>query len=384
MAAAGEGLSGTRKRLFVPLWHPPEGGFAGGFVRAKRMLESMTRYEIVAADTDSTDIVLPPAAGRLTRIPAKALRSRRFHALGRALNWLWVSLGLLFAGIRAEKIDAVYVPTGDIPAASLPGFIVAALRRVPVISVTFDGPGTVLWSINRLLHRRFTAVITLSQASRERLRRDGLNVPIEFGSIGVDEPPADRNGATTIEWDAVFVGRHTPEKGVFDALEIWRRVVERSPRRRRALAGSASPPMRAAIERRISALGLDGAVSLLGQLDEDSKWQLYRTSQLCLFPSRHEGWGLVPLEAHACGVPVVAYDLPAYAENIARSAGATLCAVGDYDAAALAVLRYLEGGRPDPQGLRAFARRFSWEAAVTHEEALLERLLSTTAAPGSS
>jgi glycosyltransferase involved in cell wall biosynthesis len=210
-----------------------------------------------------------------------------------------------------------------------------------------------------------------------------LNVPIDIGSIGVDQPPAGGFGGT-IEWDAVFIGRHVPEKGVFDALEIWRRVVERSPGRRLVLAGSASPPMHAEIERRIRALRLDAAVARFGQVDEDRKWQLYRQSRLCLFPSRAEGWGLVPLEALACGIPVVAYDLPAYAENIAHGPGSTLCPVGDHDAAARAVLRYLEGERPDPLALQAFTQRFSWETAVTHEEALLERLLSTAAVSGSS
>jgi len=39
-------------------------------------------------------------------------------------------------------------------------------------------------------------------------------------------------------------------------------------------------------------------------------------SKICLFPSYVDEWGIVPQEALACGLPVVAYDLPVYQENI--------------------------------------------------------------------
>ena len=46
----------------------------------------------------------------------------------------------------------------------------------------------------------------------------------------------------------------------------------------------------------------------LGYVDEADKPALYRMASVFAFPSEYEGFGLPPLEAMACGTPVVAWD----------------------------------------------------------------------------
>jgi glycosyltransferase involved in cell wall biosynthesis len=52
-------------------------------------------------------------------------------------------------------------------------------------------------------------------------------------------------------------------------------------------------------------LGLDDAVSCLGWVEEDCLAPLYRCAELGIYVSRHEGFGIPPLECLACGTPVV-------------------------------------------------------------------------------
>jgi glycosyltransferase involved in cell wall biosynthesis len=71
---------------------------------------------------------------------------------------------------------------------------------------------------------------------------------------------------------------------------------------------------------------------------EEEKWAILRSADLFFAPSREEGWGIAVGEALTAGIPVVAYDLPAYAhfgEAVIRVSR------GDVDSLATTVLELL-------------------------------------------
>lgn len=55
-------------------------------------------------------------------------------------------------------------------------------------------------------------------------------------------------------------------------------------------------------------LNIENYVRWIGYVDEDDKAALYRLADVFVFPSEYEGFGLPPLEAMACGTPVVVWD----------------------------------------------------------------------------
>ena len=66
---------------------------------------------------------------------------------------------------------------------------------------------------------------------------------------------------------------------------------------------------RTRLERKTKALGLDGAVVFAGFIPEERKKDFYRLADAYVMPSRGEGFGIVILEALACGIPVVGSKL---------------------------------------------------------------------------
>ena len=63
---------------------------------------------------------------------------------------------------------------------------------------------------------------------------------------------------------------------------------------------------------------------LLGRINEEDKVRLMRSSDCLVYPTRYESFGLPPLEAMACGCPVVASDLPVVNEMISHGSNGLL------------------------------------------------------------
>ncbi|MFL7840568.1 MAG: glycosyltransferase family 4 protein [Candidatus Promineifilaceae bacterium] len=70
----------------------------------------------------------------------------------------------------------------------------------------------------------------------------------------------------------------------------------------------------------IKKLGLENFVRWIGRVDEEDKPVIYRNAETFVFPSRYEGFGLGPLEAMACGTPVVTTNSASLPEVVGPAA----------------------------------------------------------------
>ena len=105
---------------------------------------------------------------------------------------------------------------------------------------------------------------------------------------------------------------------------------------------------------RLPALGLELGrdVVLLGTVSDEELGGWYRAADAFAFPSVKEGFGLVVLEAMAMGLPVVATDIPVFAEYLSDGDDALLAPVGDAAALADALSRLaLDSGLRGSTGL---------------------------------
>lgn len=139
---------------------------------------------------------------------------------------------------------------------------------------------------------------------------------LELVAPGVDHAffsPGDRTGArVALGLDdrptLLFVGRIQPLKGLVVAVEALARLADRSARL--VVVGGPSGSEGAAEWTRVQALvrrlGLADRITFVPPQPHHLLSTWYRAADVVLVPSRSESFGLVALEAAACGVPVVA------------------------------------------------------------------------------
>jgi glycogen(starch) synthase len=176
-------------------------------------------------------------------------------------------------------------------------------------------PQSRIHAAERHMARQADALITCSEFMRGHVGRV-FDVPEEHITVipnGIDArelmsgPPeqlrALRNRfAEPDELLVLLVGRLAYEKGFHLALEAMAPLA--GLRFVLAGAGGAEVELRAQARR----LGLDARGSFLGWVGDDALHSLYRVADVCIVPSIYEPFGLVALEAMACGCLCVVAD----------------------------------------------------------------------------
>jgi glycosyltransferase involved in cell wall biosynthesis len=162
----------------------------------------------------------------------------------------------------------------------------------------------------------------------------------------------------------LHVGTIQPRKNLTTLLEAFAALHARHPDVGLVIAGANGWLFEGFFER-LRRSGLEDRVTLTGQIPDEDLPGLYRSAEIFAYPSVYEGFGLPPLEAMACGVPVVCSNASSLPE-VVGDAGILLdpLDVGGWVAA-------LDGLLGDAQ-LRADlaargparARRFTWDAAA--------------------
>lgn len=167
----------------------------------------------------------------------------------------------------------------------------------------------------------------------------------------------------------IAVGRYVYQKGFDLLLKAWAVVSRECPGWELAIfgAGNREPYMQLAQE-----LGIDMARCSLNNNTQDIRKE-YMDSSLLVFSSRYEGFGMVLIEAMACGLPVVSFDCPCGPRDIVSpGVDGVLVPAGDTDALAREMVRLM---RSD-----ALLREYAGNAVLKARNYEIEHIASRWAA----
>jgi len=207
--------------------------------------------------------------------------------------------------------------------------------------------------LRRVLRRASRIVVSSPRLAEHAIELQDFCDKCVVIPFGIDAARLERTPAVDVRVDAIarrhpglrilFVGRLVPYKGVDVLLEAMREVGATA-----LIVGDG--PLRGALEATAARLGVAARVRFLGHLEDEEVVAQMHACDLFVLPSvtRAETFGVVQLEAMACGKPVVSTNLPTGVPWVNR-AGETGLVVEPGDAPGLA--RALNTLLADP-GLR--------------------------------
>ena len=247
--------------------------------------------------------------------------------------------------------------------------------------ITLVGTDPSFHRVTKYAMDRSDAVTAVSHWLKEETEREfGPCRPVEVihNFLDMARFSADRQGPCCLaqggEKIIMHISNFRPVKRVTDVVRAFKKIADQVPARL-ILVGEGPERMSAVGVAR--QLGVADKIRHLGNQEDIES--IIPCADLVFQPSEHESFGLVPLEAMACQVPVIATASGGIREVVEHGVTGYLCEVGDTDAMANYAIELLTN--PDharEMGIRGRQRAialFSKETIIPQYENLYTRVL---------
>lgn len=205
----------------------------------------------------------------------------------------------------------------------------------------------------------------------------------DIGSVSQAEA-RQQLGIAQDEKVVLYVGRFDPRKGIETLVRAIGRSALRDTHKLRLIIGGGSRPgqsdgyERERIEEIVAELGLTAITHFPGQLSRTDLPTYYAAADVCVVPSHYEPFGLVTIEAMACGTPVVGSDVGGLQFTVDPEVTGLLVPPKDEAAFAQAIDRILVNPAWRHQLGKAARKRvetvFSWDGVATQLSQLYTQL----------
>lgn len=230
-----------------------------------------------------------------------------------------------------------------------------------------------------VLSRKWEQFIAVSNFTKGKLEQHGIdNKKIHVVHNGINFRRFTGVRAEKTAYPSVCcVSRLVPYKQVDVLIRAMAHVSKEVPDATCSIIGTGKE--RGHLEKLIRKLGLTENIRLLGFLPrhEDVIREI-KSSWTFAFPSRVEGFGMVAVEAMACGTPHVSSNIPAIAEATGKGKGGFLVASGDENALARRLIKLLQDrklrAKKAEEG-REHAAQFDWPLIVREVEQIYKGLI---------
>jgi glycosyltransferase involved in cell wall biosynthesis len=206
-------------------------------------------------------------------------------------------------------------------------------------------PFRAMLALRNDLLRRCDRFVAVSAVIEEELRAQGVapgaieripnGIDVQrFSPVDPAEKQAlrDRFGIPRAAATAIYTGRLVSYKGLPLLLRVWKEIQLRHPNARLLLVGSGGLDLdncEDELRRYVDSNGLQESVRFAGAVENVHEY--LQASDVFVFPTEQEAFGISVVEAMACGLPVISTAVGGLADILAEGENGLRVAVGSHD-----------------------------------------------------
>jgi glycosyltransferase involved in cell wall biosynthesis len=326
----------------------------------ENQLEILSPFHFETSQSEQVSGELPPNL-KLTRVKVNLLER----------NWWTIGLPRY---IKRKSFDLFHGTNFDVPLWHRCPTVLTVHDLSSILHPRTHKAGHVRRERRRLplMARSATQVVTHCESVRREIvdhlhlsREKVSTIPAAARSIFRPLPAAQtvasRKRLGVEDEFLLFVGTIEPRKNLVTLLNAYRKLLDATKQPPQLVIAGKKGWLTDKVFNTVRELGIEKRVCFTGYLSDSDLCALYSSCRIFIYPSIYEGFGLPPLEAMACGAPVITSAIPSISEVVAKAA--ELVAPGSIDGLAQSIGRLLEDGnereRLSLAGLNR-AREFSW------------------------
>lgn len=231
---------------------------------------------------------------------------------GNALNYIWTYIRGIQKQVDLIKPDIICVCDDGLKSFFIPKFL---KTKVPIIyerhaSIELNQNNSIKSKLTiktmRYLGRYFNSFVVLSQSNAIEWNLENvcvINNPLSFYSQVSAQLAAQK---------VIVVGSHSYNKGYDLLLSVWEKVFEQHPKWKLTIYGRVD--LNKTFVKQAENLKCKSSVYFYSPTHDIKN--KYLESSIFVLPSRTEGFGMVLIEAMACGLPSVSFDCPSGPRDI--------------------------------------------------------------------
>jgi glycosyltransferase involved in cell wall biosynthesis len=283
--------------------------------------------EFVSTEDQSNEYVL---FGNQSTFYQPLGENQKMHIIPEYITMVWDQI-LLPKALKEEKIDLFFSPYYKAPLFTDVKIITVVHDLIPILfpdrqSIKGLLAKTYCRSFIKKSKNRIEKILTVSAHSQQDL----MNIcDIEENKIKVipnavashyqcvDQSFKDEMKSFGIQKEFIFfIGQFKPHKNVETLIRAYGLLSEELKARYQLVLGGGKNQYIRKLKKIIKELDLKQNIIFAGFISEKDLPKFYNAASLFVFPSFYEGFGIPPLEAMACGTPVIASNTSSLPEVV--------------------------------------------------------------------